>query len=280
VLVGASLLTECSLPAHTYLVRVLCISALVATVGDVSEPLGGVTAHPERFRLGGALMLANSAVVAGIAVLLFPILRRHDERVAVGYLDPVDRSCAAGHREQLLTHTGGLGMSVGSRSYWWPEGQASSQRMARLRIALEFTESVEDRVRQENVELGESTARRAGQDNRGHDASATACGVLGAYLLERHHVTGGEVIEPAADRRERVLVGEDLGGFLQGLVLVDGHEDRSRTAASGYGHVFAAVGDLVEQLGEVGAELADGHGLGHAEVYLQAYTNVGCCWRS
>ena len=149
--------------------------------------------------------------------------------------------------------------TVGSQT-----GQASSQLMARLRIAFEFTEGVQDRVRQEKVELGESIARRAGQDNLGHDASATAGGVLGAYLLERHHVTGGEVVEPAADRRERVLVGEDLGGFLQGLVLIDGHEDRSRTAASGDGHVFAAVGDLIEQLGETGAELADGHGLGHS----------------
>src|SRR4051812_37468820 len=38
------------------------------------------------FITGTALMLLNSALVIGIGVLMFPILRGHDKRVAAGYL--------------------------------------------------------------------------------------------------------------------------------------------------------------------------------------------------
>ena len=55
--------------------------------------------------------------------------------------------------------------------------------------------------------------------------------MLVAHLRQRNVVAGWEVVEPAADRRERVLIGEDVGGLLEGFVLVDGHEDRRRAAA-------------------------------------------------
>jgi hypothetical protein len=50
---------------------------------------------------------------------------------------------------------------------------------------------------------------------------AVAGGVFGKDLLERHEVAGRKVVETAADRSERVLVREDLGGLLQRLVLID-----------------------------------------------------------
>jgi hypothetical protein len=45
--------------------------------------------------------------------------------------------------------------------------------------------------------------------------------VLGAGLVEGGEVTACQVIEAATDRVERALVGEDLGGLFQRLVLVD-----------------------------------------------------------
>jgi hypothetical protein len=68
--------------------------ALATFVVDVTDPLAGVAAHPLRFSVGAALMLANSAVVAGIGVLLFPVvnattsgLRRRPQRRGADRLD-------------------------------------------------------------------------------------------------------------------------------------------------------------------------------------------------
>ena len=62
--------------------------------------------------------------------------------------------------------------------------------MASLRVAFQLTEGAQDRVSQKEVELGEGIARRAGQNDLGHKASAVAVGVLVAYLLERDFVAG------------------------------------------------------------------------------------------
>ena len=137
--------------------------------------------------------------------------------------------------------------------------------MANFRVAFQLPEGLQDRVSQGEVELGEGIARRAGQGDLGHEASACTVGVLVAHLFEWDFVAGCEVVEPTADRRERVLIGEDLSGFLEGFVLVDGYQDRRRAAASGDGHVFSTIGDLGEQLGEVGAELPNRHDLRHTQ---------------
>jgi hypothetical protein len=48
---------------------------------------GSVTAESSALYTSGAvLMLANSAIVVGIGVLLLPVLRRHSERIATAYL--------------------------------------------------------------------------------------------------------------------------------------------------------------------------------------------------
>lgn len=90
---------------------------------------------------------------------------------------------------------------------------------------------------------------------------ASAGSVLGADIIERCDLTGGQVIEPTPDSDERVLVREDLRGLLQGFVLVDRDEDRGRTAAPSDRDMLAAIGHLVEEIGEVGTELPDGNGL-------------------
>jgi hypothetical protein len=82
--------------------------------------------------------------------------------------------------------------------------------------------------------------------------------VLSTDLIEAGDVTGNQVIEATPDRVERALAREDLCGLLQRLVLIDRDEHRCGTTATGDRHVFTPVGDLVEQVGEVGAELSHG----------------------
>lgn len=60
-------------------------SGLTTSVLDASDTLANVAANQTRFTLGAVLMLLNSVVVASIGVLLYPILRRHSERIAAGY---------------------------------------------------------------------------------------------------------------------------------------------------------------------------------------------------
>jgi hypothetical protein len=88
--------------------------------------------------------------------------------------------------------------------------------------------------------------------------------VLGTDIIERCDLTGGKIIEPAADRSERVLVREDLGGLLESFVLVDRDQHRGRSVGPRDRDMLTTVSHLVEQIGEVGAELPDGHGLRHA----------------
>lgn len=45
-----------------------------------------MAAHQLPFTLGAVLMLLNSVIVVAIGVLLFPVLRPHSERIALGYL--------------------------------------------------------------------------------------------------------------------------------------------------------------------------------------------------
>jgi hypothetical protein len=50
--------------------------------------------------------------------------------------------------------------------------------------------------------------------------------VFGTSVVEGRDLTGDQIIQPTPDRRERVLVREDLGGLVQCLVLVDRNQDR------------------------------------------------------
>src|SRR5438105_13189065 len=59
------------------------VGSLIAT-GIVDS--GDRSSSTALFVIGAALMLLNSAIVIGIGVLMFPILRAHSEATATGYL--------------------------------------------------------------------------------------------------------------------------------------------------------------------------------------------------
>jgi Domain of unknown function (DUF4386) len=73
------------------IVGVLFLAAFLA-YGVGSTIATGVAGSADRsgssalFITGAALMLLNSAIVIGIGVLMFPILRPHNEAIAAGYL--------------------------------------------------------------------------------------------------------------------------------------------------------------------------------------------------
>ena len=50
------------------------------------DTLANVAGNQTAFTAGAVMMLLNSAAVVGIGVIVFPVLRRHSERVALGYL--------------------------------------------------------------------------------------------------------------------------------------------------------------------------------------------------
>ncbi|MGH8968512.1 MAG: DUF4386 domain-containing protein [Actinomycetes bacterium] len=60
--------------------------ALVSSVVDTPELLSRVSAHQTTLVLGAFLMLLNTAVDIGKAVLFFPILEKHGRRTALTYL--------------------------------------------------------------------------------------------------------------------------------------------------------------------------------------------------
>lgn len=60
-------------------------SGIVAAILDAPDYLSNVAASQMTFTLGAVLMFINSVAVAGIGVLLFPILKRHSEQVALAY---------------------------------------------------------------------------------------------------------------------------------------------------------------------------------------------------
>jgi hypothetical protein len=60
-------------------------SSITAAIIAVPNSSAQATGNP-LFTVGALLMLANSAVVLGIGILLFPILERHSSVIALGYL--------------------------------------------------------------------------------------------------------------------------------------------------------------------------------------------------
>lgn len=61
-------------------------SGIVASFLDAPDVLTRIAGQASLFASGAVLMLINCAVVVAIGVLLHPVLRQVDERVALGYL--------------------------------------------------------------------------------------------------------------------------------------------------------------------------------------------------
>jgi len=78
VLVGALFLTAT--------VSGLIVVAAWGPVLDTSDPLGQVTGSADQVRIGAFFEIVMGLAVASIALAMYPVLRLHDETMALGYV--------------------------------------------------------------------------------------------------------------------------------------------------------------------------------------------------
>lgn len=144
--------------------------------------------------------------------------------------------------------------------------QLPAEPMTGLGIGLEQRDRVEDGLRYADVERRDLGPGGSGEEDTGHASAPTSTLSLrdvGANLVEGRHAAGLDVGETALDRANRSSVGEDLGRFLQAFVLVDGDDRGSGTPMASNDDVLAAIGDLIEEVCELGAKLFHRDGLSH-----------------
>ncbi len=142
--------------------------------------------------------------------------------------------------------------------------QPAAQRMPGVWVSLEEAERVLDGVDQRPVEGEKLLPRCAREDDFGHaSAGGSTIAKFAAKIVERDRVASRKVGEAGFDGGERRWIGEDLCGFFERLVLVDGNERRGRLAVASHEHVIAAVGDIAEQLAELRPELPNRNYLRH-----------------
>ena len=60
--------------------------SLIESITSAQDYLTNVSVNNTRLKLGALIELINSIAVVGIAVTLFPILKQHNERIALGYV--------------------------------------------------------------------------------------------------------------------------------------------------------------------------------------------------
>ena len=133
--------------------------------------------------------------------------------------------------------------------------QPASERVTGSRFALQQPESVLDRVYQRPAQLEQLATRAAGEDEPRHRSASggPALGQLAAELGEGYRLPALYLGKSRLQRGEGVGIGQDLGGLLQRLVLVDRNQRRGRSAVPGHQNVIAPIADVIEQAAEVAA---------------------------
>ena len=58
---------------------------LILSILDAPNPLSAVSANSMQVAIGGMLMLVCAAAEVALGVLMFPVLKQHSERIALGY---------------------------------------------------------------------------------------------------------------------------------------------------------------------------------------------------
>jgi len=102
---------------------------------------------------------------------------------------------------------------------------------------------------------------------------ATPAGAL--HILQIEDTTGVDVILTRCQVRNRFMVGQHLECFDQRVVFVRSHHHCGRSTVSGDDDVFVHALNLVQQLGQTGASLCEGHYLAHRSFIVQNSAQVG-----
>ena len=140
--------------------------------------------------------------------------------------------------------------------------KASSKRVTCIGFAFEEAERLDDGIGQRPVEIDDLLTGPPRQLDPAHlPVSAVE---LSAQLIERHSFSSLDLLTAFFDGSERVGIGEDLGGLLQGLIFVDRDKHSRGTAAPGDDHVLSEVSNLIDELAELATQLSNGNRLTHA----------------
>ncbi len=131
--------------------------------------------------------------------------------------------------------------------------------MACLRLAFEKAEGLDDSIGQRPAEIDDLLASPSNELDPAHLRASTV--ELSAQLVKRHGLVVLGQLAPLFDCGDRVGVGEDLGGLLQGLVFVYRDKHGRRTAPPGDDHMLSEVGNLIDDLAQLTTKLTDWNGL-------------------
>lgn len=125
--------------------------------------------------------------------------------------------------------------------------------MAGLRFALQQPQRILDRVDQRPVEFEQFPPRATGNNEpcQRSAGGGSTLSKLTAKLREGDSVAALDLGEASLQGGESIGVGKDLGGLLQGLILVDWNQGGGRSAVAGHQDVIAPVADVIEQPAEV-----------------------------
>lgn len=125
--------------------------------------------------------------------------------------------------------------------------------MPGLGFSLQQTQCVLDCVDQRPVEFEQLPPCATGEDELGQRSagSRSALGQLAAKVGEGDRFVALNLGEASLQGSEGVGVGENLGGLLQCLILVDWNQSCSRNAIAGHQNVIAPIADIIEQAAEV-----------------------------
>jgi hypothetical protein len=140
--------------------------------------------------------------------------------------------------------------------------KASSKRVTCIGFAFEEAKRLDDGIGPRPVEIDDLLTGPPGELDPAHlPVSAVE---LSAQLIERHSFPSLDLLTTFFDGSERFGIGEDLGGLLQGLVFVHRDKHSRGSAPPGDDHVLSEVGNLIDHLAELAAELSNGNRLTHA----------------
>lgn len=62
---------------------------------NTADPLASIAANPMQLTIGALIMAINAAAVVGISLFLYPVLKQHNETIALGYIGTRLFECVA-----------------------------------------------------------------------------------------------------------------------------------------------------------------------------------------
>lgn len=133
-------------------------------------------------------------------------------------------------------------------------------------LALEQIEGFFDGVDEGPVKSEQISAGATRENEASHVSSrGSPLGKFAAQVVKLHSFAARELVKSCLQCVELSGIGEDLGGLLQRLVLIDRDQRSCRPAIARDYDVITPIGNIAEYLREVDTEVAYPNGLGHAQ---------------